>query len=377
MNDSLRIAHIVDSSRMWGVENYILNLATALNRRQVETWVLCRDPLVQETYRRNGINVKPLQLAGYFDLSGMLSLIRFCKDHRIDVIHTHLGLDSWIGAAAAKACNIACVMSVHFLEPDWQSAGQLTRAFWLPTQKLKNSLISKFLPITPQVADRLVDREGVDPKKLKVVCPGIPAGIASPERRISLRRSLGVQLEDCVVLSLSRLEPEKNISVMIKSAAVLTAENQRLHFWVAGDGSQRKSLEQHIEQLGLGDRFKLLGYWPDARELLSAADIFVLPAIAEPFGMAAVEAMLASLPVVGFGNAGLSVIVENECTGLLVSNGDEGALTNCIRSLANDPTVRRRFGHAGYLRAVRDFSDEMMAEKVLAAYQNVIRTCAR
>jgi glycosyltransferase involved in cell wall biosynthesis len=370
---NLRVAHIVDSAQMWGIENYILSLSTTLLSKGVETWLLCRNPLIENIFRERAIQTRPFVAKGYLDPVALCSLREFILTQRIDIMHTHLGVDSLIGAAAAKACGIPCVMSVHFIQPAWVTKPLWKRRLWQCVQKLKNGMISHFLPITAQVGKCLQDREGVAFEKMTVVWPGACPAPASPESRKILRTQLGSRVDDCVILTLSRLEPEKNTSVLVASAATLIKDGLKVKFWIAGEGSQRESLERQIDCHNLRDHVLLLGYRPDKANLLGAADIFVLPTIGEGFGISAVEAMLASLPVVGFGNSGLAVIVDDGHTGLLAESGDQSALTDCIRKLAADPVLRVQLGNAGYKRALENFSDEIMAERVLQVYLRVLK----
>jgi glycosyltransferase involved in cell wall biosynthesis len=124
--------------------------------------------------------------------------------------------------------------------------------------------------------------------------------------------------------------------------------------------------------LGLQDRVKLLGYRNDVRDLLAAADIFVLPSKAEPFGMSAVEAMMSGLPVIGTLGPGLGTIVDSGVTGILVPPDDELALAEAIEKLAADSAQRNSLGKAGRERAVHHFSSDQMAEKIVGIYRDVL-----
>ena len=124
---------------------------------------------------------------------------------------------------------------------------------------------------------------------------------------------------------------------------------------IAGDGPRRRVVENFIAHGEGGRHCRWLGYVEDVRSVLSAADMLVMPSRWEGFGLAAGEAMAASLPVVGTDVAGLRDVVVDGETGILVPRDDVIALTEAIERLADDPDLRARLGRAGRQRVETRF----------------------
>jgi len=115
----------------------------------------------------------------------------------------------------------------------------------------------------------------------------------------------------------------------------------------------------------------------EARRLLAAADVFVLPSRHEGMPLVALEAMEAGLAVVGTRVIGTEEVVEDGVTGALVRPGDPAALGAALARLLADPALRRRQGDAGRRRYQACFTRERMARDTAAVYESVLRGARR
>jgi glycosyltransferase involved in cell wall biosynthesis len=119
----------------------------------------------------------------------------------------------------------------------------------------------------------------------------------------------------------------------------------------------------------LGSRLLLPGRVGDVAAVLRRADLLVHPARWEGFGLALLEAMLCSLPVVATRVSSIPEIVADGETGLLVPPDDPDALGDALGRLLADESLRRRLGEAGRARARAEFSVDRMARRTLAVYE--------
>ncbi len=187
------------------------------------------------------------------------------------------------------------------------------------------------------VASSFVDDYGVDPARVAVIPPGVDTQRWRPpaDRTITGTRILFVGGEfarkggDLLVDSLSGLSDDVELHLVTKTP-IPAAE--RLHVY---------------DDLVPND--------PRLIELFRTSDVFAIPSRAETFGIAAVEASAMGLPVVASDIGGLSDIVADGETGLVVPPGDAGALAGALRALVDDPALRRRLGAAARTRAVERF----------------------
>jgi glycosyltransferase involved in cell wall biosynthesis len=187
------------------------------------------------------------------------------------------------------------------------------------------------------------ERIGVPPERFATV----PDGVAPLARRMSrkeARRALGLGPDQHVVLTIGRLTHMKGQWHLIDAVPDLAARFPGLTVVLLGDGPLRDSLAKRAAALGVVGNVCFPGHRPDARRLLAAADVFVLPPRHEGMPLVALEAMEAGLPVVASRVIGSTEVVDDGVTGALVRPGDPEALAAAIGRLLADTALHRRQG---------------------------------
>lgn len=205
----------------------------------------------------------------------------------------------------------------------------------------------RFLSLLPPVARaHVASRCHVSPM-------GIDAPSSSPGGKREARRRLG--LGRFTVLSMGRLVPIKGLDRAVEAVA---GRGDR-ELVIAGEGPEREALARLATQRNARVRFVGTASGDRKRDLLRAADAFVLPSIrtrsgrTEGLPTALLEAMAAGLPVVATGVGGIGRVVRDGRNGLLVPPGDGAALAAALDRLAANPSLRRRIGRAARTAAKR------------------------
>lgn len=175
------------------------------------------------------------------------------------------------------------------------------------------------------------------------------------DARHRLRAALGIAPEGPVVLTVSRIAPQKNLEMLVAAArhldgvAAAHGHPGRVTWLVAGDGDPdlAESLREQIARTGVDVR--LLGARDDVPALLAAADVFALPSRWEARALVLQEAMAAGVPVVATAVGGIPELLAG--SGLLVPNGDARAFARAVANILRDPDLRERLSEAGRRRA--------------------------
>ncbi|MCP3389943.1 glycosyltransferase [Bradyrhizobium sp. CCGB12] len=175
-----------------------------------------------------------------------------------------------------------------------------------------------------------------------------------------------------LVLACGRLVPYKGFDVLIRAAAAHNFE-----VWIIGEGVERPRLEQLIQELGLGDRVRLLGSVNDCEriKLMCFADVFVMPSVtnAETFGLVQLEAMAAGRPVVNTAlDTAVPRVARHGMEAITVSPGDAAKLGEAIATLIRDPERRRRMGLSARTRALTRYSATAFKQGMETVYRDAI-----
>lgn len=211
-------------------------------------------------------------------------------------------------------------------------------------------------------------REGV-PDRMQVIWNGIDPGPApDAEARAAARVALGAGEHDCVVATVARLDPVKDLGVLVRAVARAARRVPALRLVLLGDGPERAAIEAAVAREGAGDRVRLLGHRDDARALLPGVDIFANTSTSEGISLTLLEAMAAELPIVATRVGGTPEVVVDRETGRLVPARDADAVADALADVASDAVRRRAWGAAGRARLLAHFTIDEMVRRYERVY---------
>lgn len=240
------------------------------------------------------------------------------------------------GSSTLPACTIAGAgLGVPIV---YRSVGD--PRYWAPTRskRIRTAVLmrraARVVALSDEAAAALVRHYRLRRNQLVVIPKGVavdrlPARTA--ERSRAARLALGLPAEPRIALYLGALSPEKDVGAAIRAIARIPG----LHLVVAGDGPDRAELEGLAHRMA-ADRVRFLGAVADPVDVLTAADVLVLPSRTEGMPGVAMEAGIVGLPVVATDVGWVRTIVQDGITGIVVSPGHTGALEQGIRTALDD-----------------------------------------
>jgi glycosyltransferase involved in cell wall biosynthesis len=226
------------------------------------------------------------------------------------------------------------------------------------------------IAISRAAAAALVAR-GIDGARVVIVPSGVDTHSFRDLDRAAARRALGLDADAQVLAIVASLHGRKGHAVLLEALARLARHGAQPHCLAAGTGPEGQELQDLATRLGLGARMRWLGQLADVRPVLAAADVVVMPSLAEGLGVAAIEAMAAGRPVVASAVGGLPELIADGEQGLLVPPGDPDALAGALGRCLADPALCARLAAAGRLRA-EAFSTIAMARGTEAVYERAL-----
>jgi glycosyltransferase involved in cell wall biosynthesis len=350
-----QILHLLGTAQPAGTSfNRIVgSLARGLDadRYTIHAWFLGEEGPLAAELERTGARVRMLEWHGMRrDPLGAWKLWRAVHREGFAVIHQHCGGASvrWI---ARQASHAKVLLHIHGPEMESQGPEPVPRRVWGTDAVIATSRATAAVAL------------GVRPN---VVYPGVP--VPGADRRFAGSRPHA----NPVVGTARRLVTVKGVVFLIRAVAALRAEFPEIRLEVAGTGPERVNLENEARLLNASDCVSFLGWQDDIDSLLARWDIFVMPSLQEGFGIAALEAMAAGLPVVATTVGGVPELVDDGQTGWLVPPGDSAALAHRLRELLLDPDQRRVMGAAGQARARQHFSTNRMVSDISKIYDRLL-----
>lgn len=357
---SLRVLHVDPERGFSGGETQVLALATHLRDHGHAILVAVHPggPLAARLAER-GIATTPLGCRFGHDPRAGLALRAAAARFRADIVHHH----------TSRALSLAPyvprdVVQVVTRRMDYAPRGAGPYVRWLYGRTDAVIAISR-------AAHAALAARGIDAARIAIVPSGVAVESYRGLDRSASRAALGVDAAAPVVAIVASLHARKGHAVLLDALAGLARDGSAALCLAAGTGPEGDALHDRARRLGVAARVRWLGQVADVCPVLAAADVVVMPSLAEGLGVAAMEAMAAGRPVVASAVGGLPELIADGEQGLLVPPGDAAALAEALARCLGDTGLRDRLGESGRRRA-EAFSTVAMARGTASVYERAL-----
>lgn len=306
-----------------------------------------------------GIPIACARLRHRADPAGLARVARLAGP-RPAVVVTRSVSAHLVGHVLARGYRAAHVATEH-LGPD-----PLGLRPYRPHQRLLLSPVRPRVTAVVAVAASQIDHlvaEGYRPDAVRVIASGVATD--PPVRdRAAVRAELGVPSGAFLAVLVATLRPEKRATAFVEQVAAAHAAEPAVHGLVVGDGPEAGAVAGAAERSG--GAVRMLGFRADALDIMHAADVVCLTSAVEALPMVALEAMSVGRPVIATDVGGVSEVIADGETGLLVAPHRLSDLAGALIGLARDPGRAEALGHAGRARQQEAFSIDAMTRQYAA-----------
>lgn len=357
---SIKIAHIVPSFGVGGMENGIVNL---INTMDAEKFSFCLFSFLDQsasvariTNDRVYIEVIPKKDGNDWRLP--LRLAHRLKEHNVDIVHSHCWGTYIEALLASKVARIPVITHGE------HGTDHLDKRRRIIAYKIGAKITDQMLTVSQDLCDRFVRQYHISPHRVKSIMNGVNCQKFQPsdDVRQAWQSELALDDDHVVIGTVGRLSFEKDYQTLLEAFALVVKQSPKARLLLIGDGPDRGKLLVLTEQLNLSGSVKFLGMRSDVPALLNALDIFVLSSISEGIPNTILEAMCVGLPVVSTKVGGVPEIVQDGITGLLSRSRDPQSLANALTKLVVSSSLRRKMGDAGKAIVRERFSLESMVK---------------
>jgi glycosyltransferase involved in cell wall biosynthesis len=349
----------VDSGREYrGGQNQLRLLLRGLARqaRIRQALLTRRNSRIAAEAAGLGLPIFPVQWRGAVDGDAVASLVRR-NGSDWDLIHAHDGH------------AVQSVLLARGLAGGRSPVVAARRVDFAPRKPSVWQRADLVIAVSARIRDVLVEN-GIDRSRVEVVHSGIEPSELEPAAGV-LRAAAGASPGELLVAAVGALVPHKDHATFVRAAALVGARHPSVRFAVFGEGSERKRLTRMIEELGLADRFRLVGEVPGAARSLDDIDVFVMPSREEGLGTACIEAMHAGRPVVATSAGGIGELAVDGSFDP-VEPENPGALAAEIGRLVESAEAREEAGRTALAGAGR-FTADAMVSGTLRCYRALSR----
>lgn len=365
--DRLRIAMMLESDGPGGAEMMVFRLSQELRERGhtvVPVGPAKGIGWLGDLFRGAGVSPEVFRLRRPIDPHCVSGLVQLFRQHRIDAVHSHEFTMAVYGAASSRLLKLPQVITMHGGFKVCKALRRRVALRWAMRNSEHTVMVSR--ATQRQFATDL----GLEESRFTVVPNGVPvdAGDAT-----NARLEFGIGENECVLVAVGTLERHKGHQVLLDAMASLVrgglSTPWRLIIAGGRGGDQQESLLHFVRVEGLENRVHIVTNRSDVTDLLALADVFVMPSLWEGLPMALLEAMVAGKAIIASATAGIPEAIVDGREGFLVPPGDAAPLAERIRILLTDPQRRASLGAAASVRARREFTVRVMADRYEALYR--------
>lgn len=359
------------SGSIWGgLENWMELVGLGLAERGHKIHFIGRrgSRFLEKVSSHPEINVIPIDISGDFNPVTIKKIAAITRDYGIEISLCNFVKDVRLAGMARKLSNNYKII--------WTPGVNLAKKS-LSHKWLFSGMVDKAIVPSINLRDEIIASGYLETECFEVIPIGIDDSRwkgSREEGRRFLQEHFNLPGDAFVCLTSGRFVRQKGHCYLIEAARPLAAVFGNIYFVFLGDGPLEGELKSQIDACDLTDRFVFCGLLENHQRAVFGADLYVHPAIIEPYGIVLVEAMASALPVVATRAGGIPEVVEENKTALLVDPGVPQRLTNAVEQFYNDASMRQAFGQAGYERFVESFRMEMMIDRIEETLLTAVRS---
>ncbi len=374
-----KVLHFIESAGLYGAENVLLNLSREMLKEgkyePVVGCIVARLTQKSDLFDRAtelGIKAEKIVINNYMLIRDIPKAGKIFTRLGIDLVHSHGYKPSVFGFLIKLLTGIPIISTCHL----WFFRENLPLKFrvmvWV------EFLLYRFFPCVVAVSEpikKILVSRGINPEKVQVIKNGIVLEDYSPISHgelDDLRRELGLGKDDFCIVNAARLTVQKAQKHIVTAARQLRSSGLKLKFLIVGEGSLKDELQQEINESGLQDVIRLLGFRTDIRQLLQVADLFVLPSFEEGMPMALLEAMASKTPVLVTPVGDIPQLVQDGVSGIIVKIDDADDLARGIKQFATEIYSRKDLAGKGWEKIRESYSSAAMYNQYDGVYKYVL-----
>ena len=369
--------YINQLTRELGQSQNVIDIFTRRTNKHIPTIVQITPQVrVIQIHAGPPVTVRKDELFQYStDFARRIDEFRRKENIQYDILHSHYWLSGVAALQLAHRWAIPHITMFHTLAYLKQLAKPDETVPFIRLE-MERRLIQQADHIIASTNDeriQIIRHCGATPGQVRVIPCGIDLKMFKPQNQQLARTKLGLELREPVLLFVGRLEPFKGPDLLLRSAAMMQEKAQIII--VGGKSPNDKDMQQLKElavQLKISKRVHFIDAQPQYKlpGIYSAADVTVVPSYHESFGLAAVESLACSTPVVATRAGGLTTVVQNNKTGFLVPRCP-GFFAERLDSLLQNPTTLQEMRMAAR-PSVLQFSWKNVANMVQNMYEDVM-----
>lgn len=310
------------------------------------------------------VNAYPLFEFPPYDLALASHMVNLIEHEKLDLLHVHYAIPHTTSAYLAKqimgdrARKVPIITTLH--GTDITIVG--SDPSYLPVVNFSINQSDGVTAVSDYLRDETYARFDIH-NEIEVIPNFVDLNVFKRSNKSHFRKAI-CNDDEMIVTHVSNFRKVKRVEDVVKTFAYLRKAGVKAKLLMLGDGPERIPLEALCRELGVCQDTRFLGKQDNVEEILSVTDLFLMPSGSETFGLAALEAMSCSVPVISSDVGGLPELNRDGVTGYACALGDTDAMGAAAVKMLTDKAL-----HAKMAKAARARAEDFEQDKVIAQYE--------
>jgi len=370
-----------------GISRVVYDLAQNLGRDGNDVHVLtCWEPYTED-FEIDG-NVKVHRVHVYNNPSSdfvewvmqlnfamLENAITIVQNNKFDIIHAHDWLVAYTARVLKRSFNIPLITTIHATE--YGRNNGIHTEMQRTISNVENWLVNesdRIIVNSNYMRNELLSIFSVQESKISVVSNGVDLNKFDNVFVDTDFRKNYASNNEKIVFYVGRLVNEKGVQILLQAIPKILSNYNDVKFVIAGKGPCLNNLIELSQKLNIKDRVYFTGFVSEGvlLKLYKCSEIVVFPSIYEPFGLVALEGMVAGIPVVVSDTGGLREIVNHKEDGMKFYSGNSNSLADCILELLKDENLSDKISNCALQKVHKLYNWNNISEIILNEYKYVI-----
>ena len=366
----ISILEIIGDSSLAGAPRHLLSIIENLDLDKFKIHVITPPgPLAGEIKDlKRKIDTDIIAMRSRSDFLAIRKIRQHIKHIKPDVIHVHGTRAGALGRLAAIGLNIPVIYTEHLWTKHYTINNVFIRWCHMVGYWFLDLFTNVNIAVSHAVKEFLIDNNISRTEKIKVIYNGIAD--------TNLKAKVFQSDKEFVIASVGTLNRIKGMQYLIRAMDRVHQEFPEAKLEIIGDGPFKNKLVKEVEKYKLKKIVKFVGFTNEVEKYLTKFDLYIQPSLSESFGLAIVQAMNIGLPVIATNTGGITEVVTDGKSGVLVKPADSKELATAIIELLRNPKRGKIMGEMGRQDVRIKFNLEDMIDELESVYEEVVKNPA-
>ena len=372
-NSKIKILFVHPSLEVGGAEDLrFITLRRLARSNRYDIKVCCIEKVGEIGEKIKGLGIEVFCLnrsAKPYNLFATISLLMYLRRNHFDIIQASLFNANFHGRIAAILARVPIIISEEHSEHYQYNSLKFLPYIW--SDKILSGFTDQIICCSRNLMNSIAKREDIPLAKFFPLINTFNADKLKVNKdKLQIKRELGLTHNDIIIGNVASLTHRKGQDILIKAFSMVSDKFPLAKLIFIGAESQefKQKLLVLIKDLDLSEKVLFLGKKDNVADYFNIMDIFVLSSVFEGLPLAMLEAMYMRVPVVAVDIGGVSEVITNDKSGILVKSNDIESLSTAIRGLLNDKEKQIKLAAQARETILKEFTSERYINRLENLY---------